>query len=104
MYFSTMIYMLYILCAMKKTIFYADPKSGTDNIHTGTPLTQILIYCRHFGCPEVIDPDVFQHLLLEYTEQELNIHIASFLPLDQSECNISLDVLSANNYCVSLCI
>ena len=57
---------------------------SAQNQLSGSPLTQILIYCLHFGCPEVIDLEIVQMIAEESTKDDLDAIIYFTLPYGSS--------------------
>ena len=65
--------------------FYTDPKRGSNNRLTGTPLSQMLNYCQHHDCPGVIDDQIVECLLKKSCESDVDITVWYFFPFDSSE-------------------
>lgn len=53
---------------------------NAQNKILGSPLTQMLVYCLHFGCPEVIDLEIVQMIAEKSTKDDLDAIIYFILP------------------------
>ena len=60
---------------------------NSKNTLSGSTLTQILLHCLHYGCPEFIAEEVVQRIIEDSNKDNLDAKVYYQLPLGVKFCH-----------------